>query len=134
MPQEIEHIDAIARQSGRDALYVIFHDDLRQRLDWAALPVRQQIITWLDLNGMHWRPCGHVGSTTFFGRYLGEIYIDVPFDLANPDYMTLCAFLENPDGSCKFPGARFCYYTLAEAMKNAEHDAPGFWEKVWEDF
>jgi hypothetical protein len=134
VPQLIEHIDAIARQAGRTVLYVQFHEDLRERLDWAALDVRRAIIDWLSTNAIAWRECGHVGSTTFFGRYLGQIYIDVPYDENDPAYQKLRDFLEKPDGTSALPGAQFCYYPLEEAMKNASHDAPGFWDKVWENF
>ncbi|MDY7574520.1 hypothetical protein [Actimicrobium sp. CCI2.3] len=133
MPLEIRHIDAIGRQKGRDVLYIAFHDDLRQRLDWEALDVRRGIIVWLDANTIGWEPCGHVGSTTFFGRYLGQIYIDLPYEENDPVYLRLAAFLEKPDGSSALPGARFCYYPLSEAMENAHHDVPGFWDTIWDE-
>lgn len=128
MPQVIQHIDQIARLKGRDVLYVTFHETLRAPLDWERLTVRQEIIAWLEANNYAWTCCGHVGSTTFMGRYLGQLYIDVPFDEADPAYRRLRDFLEKPDGSMFFDDARFCYYPLQEAMKNAQHDEPGFWE------
>jgi hypothetical protein len=133
MPLDLQHIDAIGRQKDRDVLYVTFHDDLRQRLDWEALEVRRQIIAWFDANAIGWAPCGPVGSTTFFGPYLGQIYIDIPYEESDPAYLRLAAFLEKPDGSSALPGARFCYCPLSEAMKNAHHDAPGFWDAIWEE-
>lgn len=134
MPQLIEHIDAIARTKVRDVLFVIFHKNLRDRIDWERLPVRQQIIEWLDANAIAWKPCGHVASTSFMGPYLGQIYVDVPFDESDLTYQRLCSYLEKPDGSMALVGAEFCYHPLSEAMKNAHHDDPGFWEKWAEDF
>jgi hypothetical protein len=58
----------------------------------------------------------------------------VPYDENDPIYQKLRGFLEKPDGTSALPGAHFCYYPLEEAMKNASHDAPGFWDKVWENF
>lgn len=129
MPQLIRHIDEIARSRGRDVLYVTFHKTLRDRLDWERLPVRAEIVAWLEANNYAWICCGDVGSTTFMGRYLGQICIDVPFDEADPAYRRLRDFLEKPDGSMVFDDATFFYYPLQHAMKNAHHDAPGFWEE-----
>lgn len=66
--------------------------------------------------------------------YLGQIYIDVRFETSDPTYQRLCNYLEKPDGTMVFDGAKFCYYPLSEAMKNAHHNEPGFWEKWAEDF
>jgi hypothetical protein len=131
MPQLIEHIDAIARAKGRDVLFVIFHQDLRDRIAWELLPVRQQIVEWLTANAIAWKPCGQVASTSFVGPYLGQIYVDVPFDTGDPTYRRLRDYLEKPDGSMALDGAAFCYLPLSEAMKNAHHDEPGFWENQY---
>ena len=67
MPLILEHIDAIARQKQRGALYVEFHplalnpedgenlsaQDVRAWKTmpdsaWQTFPIRQQIIDWLD--------------------------------------------------------------------------------------
>lgn len=134
MPMLIKHIDQIGREKGRDVLYVIFHDDLSQHLDWERLPIRQQIIDWLDANGVAWQACGHVASTSFMCSYRGQIYIDMPFDENDPAYQKLRDYLENPDGTMRFEGARFCYLPLSAAMENAHHDEPGFWERWAEKF
>ena len=134
MPKIIEHIDAIARAKKRDVLFVVFHEKLRDSIDWEVLPIRRQIIGWLDANEIAWRPCGHVGNTSIMTGYKGQIYIDVPFDENDPIYQKVCGYLENSDGTMAFDGMRFCYYPLETAMKNAHHDEPGFWEKWAEDF
>lgn len=134
MPNMIDHIDSIGRAKGRDVLFVTFHNGVRDRLDWENSPVRQRIIAWLDERGVAWCCCGDIASTTVFDRYLGQIYIDVPFDLNAAAYQTLSQFLEKPDGTTALEGARFCYLPLAMALKNAAHDEPGFWGKLAQDF
>ena len=146
MPMIIQHIDAIARQKQRDVLFVQFESDRmpdepdvdfkfsKMLLDWDELPVRQQIIDWLDEHGMKWQPCGDFANTSVMSGYQGQIYIDVPYDTSLQEYKKLEAFLENPDGSMKFPHVLFCYLPLARAMDNVSHDEPGFWEKWAENF
>ena len=135
MPQLLQHIDAIARQKQRDVLFVAFGrspGDLK--VDWRNLPVRQQIIDWLNENGMTWQECSHVASENCMMSYLGQIYINVPFDTGLPEYQKLAEFLEREDGTPCLAGAFFCYLPLSIAMKNAHHDEPGFWEKWAENF
>lgn len=143
MPMLIQHIDAIARQKQRDVLFVWFHHanqtcdegehpGMEEDFDWEDSPVRRQVIAWLDAHHIAWEPCGGVANTNCMMSYMGQIYIDLPFDQAVPKYRELEAFLENPDGSMRLPGAEFCYWPLERAMENAEHDEPGFWEK-WAD-
>ena len=133
MPAVIEHIDAIARRKGRDVLHVIFHTSLSRAFDWEAWPARRRIIEWLDAQEIGWMPCGHVASESFMCSYRGQIYIDVPFDETHPAYRRVRDYLEHPDGTMAVEGATFCYYPLDEAMKNAHHDAPGFWERWAEE-
>jgi hypothetical protein len=124
----IEHIDAIARKKQRTVLHVIFHARLSEPFDWEASSARRQIIAWLDAQGIDWMPCGHVANDAFLCSYRGQIYIDVPFDESHPDYRRVRDYLEHPDGTMAIDGAKFCYYPLSEAMKNAHHDAPGYWD------
>lgn len=148
MPMLIEHIDFIARKEGRDVLFVRFVSERPPRgageeaddryrdtdVDYETLPVRQQLIAWLESQGFGWRPCGPIASTNSMESYRGQIYIDVPYDVSLPAYAKLAAFLEHPDGSMRIPGVLFCYLPLEIAMKNAHHDAPGFWENWAENF
>ena len=145
MPMVIEHIDAIARQKQRDVLFVAFHrsapatvdveeilDD--SRLEWETLPVRQQIIDWLDAQGIGWAPCGHFADMGLMMGYQGQLYIDVPYDRALPAYQAVQALLEFPDGRMQFPDATFYCCSLDQAMTNATHDEPGFWERWANNF
>jgi hypothetical protein len=142
MPQLIDHIDAIARKKNRDVLYVTFKPlcgsteevTWAECFDWENHPSRQAIIRWLDENDIAWKPCAEFANVNCILGYRGQIYIDLPFDRSLATYQQLVAFLENPDGSMRLPGAVFAYVPLAMAMKNAEHDEEGFWDKWVEDF
>lgn len=149
MPELIEHIDKIARDKKRDVLFLTFHDHAFKEalenlsegdigdfpdFDYHTCKPRQIVMEWLTANNIPFSPCGHVANVYSIMCYLGQIYIDVPFDENNPTYQKVRDFLENPDGTMKIDGARFCYYTLELAMKNAHHDEPGFWEKWAEKF
>lgn len=66
--------------------------------------------------------------------YAGQIYIDVPFEEANPVYQQVLGYMENPDGSTRRPGVQFFALTLHAAMKNAHHDELSFWDRWAENF
>lgn len=140
MPMLIEHIDAIARQKGRDVLFLDFPaehgDDPFEEfdVDWKNIPIRQQIIAWLEQNQIGWSHCGYFADENSMGDYQGRIYIDVPFDTNDPIYQKLSGYLETPEVEIKFAGVNFCYLPLATAMKNAHHDEPGFWERWAKDY
>ena len=136
MTLRIRHIDAIARQEGRDVIFVIFFpDDMSRKSfsypipDWEALPIRKQIMTWLDTQKFSWELCGEWEEEEIDFAYYGSFYINVPYDEGNPDYQKIKNYLEYPDDSTRFELTRFCYMPLSEAMKNAHHDEPGFCEK-----
>lgn len=136
MPAMIEHIDAIARKNGRDALYLEFHPQTRdeqRRYNHESDEKRDMVIAWLDEHGFKWKACGPYADLRRMDSYRGQIYLDVPFDESLPTYCELRDYLENPDGSMRHDGVRFYALPLAHAMKNAVHDAPGFWERWAED-
>jgi hypothetical protein len=135
MPELIEHIDAIARQKGRDVLYLEFHPHeewRRYRFEIDAM--RDAVLAWLDRHQVGWQPCGPYARPGCFGPYLGQIYLDVSFDESLPTYRSLRDYLELADGSMRHAGVRFYAMSLDHANENAEHDEPGFWERVWENF
>lgn len=144
MPQLLEYIDAIARKKKRDVLYLIFHrknngveiveDDSWLNYDFRKDTRRKQVLKWFDAHGVPWQKCGPVARENGFDSYLGEVYIDVPFDENDQQYCKVRDYLENPDGSMRFKSVMFCYLPLEHAMRNAHHDEPGFWEKWAEDF
>jgi len=68
------------------------------------------------------------------GPYLGQVYLDVEYDVDLPDYERLRDYLEFADGSMRHASVRFFAMPLDHAQKNVAHDAPGFWERYGEDF
>lgn len=131
MPQLIAHIDAIARQKQRGVLYIVFRTIGRPRANtnWEKHSSRKAIVQWLKEKGIPWQPCAGIANVNLLDSYRGQVYIDLPFDRTLPEYIELEAFLENPDGTMRLPGAIFGYLPLEYAMKNAHHDEPGFWER-----
>ena len=153
MPQLIQTIDRIARIQQRDVLFLSFYDRaLKERLDnvpkeerfdaqqqwrdhrseaWATLPIRQQIIDWLDANGIAWQPCAQFApGWVIMEGYVGDIYLDVPYDKDLPLYQELEAYLQYPDDTMRFENVMFFCLTLEQAMVNAEQDAPGFFDDL----
>ena len=137
MPVQIEHIDAIARRKGRAVLYLEFHPQPageRRGYRHDDDPVRATVLAWLDAHGVPWTGCGPFADPRVMAPYLGQVYLDVPFDASLPAYRALRDYLEHPDGTMRHDGVRFYAMPLDSAMRNAAHDAPGFWERCAEDF
>jgi hypothetical protein len=137
LPKLIEHIDQIARRLKRDVLYVCFgpaeYDDWFPP-DQTDHPKRLAIIAKLDALGIGWVECGPVAREDTMIGYLGDIYVDVAFDVNDRNYQIIRDLLENADGEPLDPEIRFYYLPLSKALKNAHHDEPGFWEKWAENF
>lgn len=136
MPQIIEYLDKIARGKQRDVLSISFLDSSMELdeildIDFDQYKPFLEVTAWLDANDIRWQPCCLQNSLVIQGR----IYVDVPFDEADPVYQKLTGHLENPDGSMKIQSVAFQYMPLAAAMEFACQDAPGYWEKYWaEDY
>jgi hypothetical protein len=138
MPMLVEHIDAIARKKQHDVLAIYFHPETVYE-DWGSYnykrdPHRKRVILWLKKHKIEWQECGDFASENCMCSYLGQIYIDVPFDENDPQYQLVRDYLENLDGSMRNEQVIFRYLPLELAMKNAHHDVPGFWEKWAENF
>jgi hypothetical protein len=141
MPMLIEHIDAIARKVQRGVLFIGFSpqpridcEDKKKLIDWKIRPIRKQVIDWLDLKSIGWQCCGNFANVNLSESYKGQIYVDVLFEQSNPSYQELTLFLEKSDGSMRYPDCTLYYCPLEHAMKNSQHDEPGFWERWADDF
>jgi len=146
MPRLIKHIDKIAREKNRTVLFVSFEppEDTTDRLfneapnhfygNYEDDANRQELISWLDFNGIGWESCGHVASETGWLSYSGNIYVDVPWDETNPLFAKFQAKLETPDGTPRNPLVKIWACSLEQAMKNAHHDEPDFWENLADNF
>ncbi|MDA8232382.1 MAG: hypothetical protein M0006_13680 [Magnetospirillum sp.] len=135
MSRIIHHIDEIGRRKQRDVVFVAFDPGLTKGCEtWTRLPIRQQIIDWLDAEDIAWTPCAHFASENHMCVYRGQIYIDVPHDPEDPGYRKVAAYFEFPDGTMRLPGVTLYHLPLSMAMTNAHHDEPGFWERWAENF
>jgi len=139
MPLLLEHIDAISRKKQRDVLFLTFHPKNwsifdEEIYDYQKDKRRKKVLKWFDKHGIPWQMCGPQASENGFSSYLGEIYIDVPYDENNPQYQRIIKYLENPDGTMRDEHIGFYYMTFEQAMVNAHHDKPGYWEKWAEEF
>jgi len=137
MPGLIEHIDAIARRKGRAVLYLEFHPQPHaawREYRFADDPKRAEVLAWLDAHGVCWTLCGPFANPARLPPYLGQVYLDVPFDDVLPAYRALRDYLEHADGTMRHAGVRFHAMPLEQALENAAHDEPGFWERWAEGF
>jgi len=137
MPVLIEHIDAIARRKQRTVLFLEFHPQPFR--EWRNYryeddATRTAVMAWLDAHGVPWTPCGPFADPRVMAPWLGQVYLDVPWEESLPEYRELRDYLEHPDGTVRHAGMRFLAMSLDHAMQNAAHDGPGFWERQAEDF
>jgi len=90
------------------------------------------VLSWLDKNNIPWEKCATFANENYMIGYIGDVYLDFPYDENDPQYKLVCEYLENPDGSMRNENVVWYYLSLEIAMKNAHHDEPGFWKR-WAD-
>ena len=96
--------------------------------------MRATVTAWLDAHAVTCHACGPFANPNIMAPYLGQLYLDVPYDESLPEYRALRDYLEYPDGTMRHSSVRFCVMPLDYATRNAEHDEPGFWERWAEGF
>jgi len=141
MPQIIKHIDQLAMDNRRDALYVEFARTFKGNKRSATQEyyktsdTRKRLIKFLEENQIGLAECGPPSNSGYMGGYWGDIYIHVPFDENDADYKKVEAFLENEDGSMKFDDARFCYFPYEWAKKSYQEGIEAYVAEFsgWED-
>ncbi|MHA3099282.1 hypothetical protein [Acinetobacter brisouii] len=126
MPKIIQHIDAIARNKGRDVLFVGFDENCYPNYDYENWVVRTQFINWLEHNNIDYMECSSVANENLIESYKGQIYIDVPYDKNDRKYAQLKNYLENSDGSPRIIGILFYLLPLEIAIKNKNHNKTVF--------
>ena len=129
MVQLIQTIDAIARQRGADVMFLaILNSAGRPTRDHPAL---KEATDWLTAEGFGWQMCGafRPGSVDL-GSGRRVIFIDAPFEPGSLSLQRLDARFEMEDGMPRTAGLILTLLTLAEAMTNAEQDAPGCWDRL----
>lgn len=132
MPQVLKMIDQIAREKQRDVLLVTFHKEdmsiFKNDFDYEQCDKRKKFVEWLDKNHINFEECFGFAPGAMSMPYLGQIYLDVPYDESNPQYQLLCQYLENPDSSLKDPDVAWYFVTLELAMEYKYLDDPDYWE------
>lgn len=135
MPVLIKHIDAIARQKNRDVIYVRF--DSIKTLDflfsgeeelwfYENLKQRKILIRWFKYHNIKWEPCADFASENIMNAYCGQIYIDIEYNEYESIYQKFDNFITKLHYKYKNV---YCYLVkIEDALKNSEHDRPGFWE------
>ena len=135
MPTAIDSIDHIARKKQRDVVFIAFGRQEGETLyDHHNDPKREQLLRWLDVHQIAWEKADLFASECGFRAYRGSIYVDVPYDEQNAQFQLLKGHLENESGEMLDPEITLYYVPLEEAMKNAHHDEPGFWDQWAENF
>lgn len=115
MPLLIDHIDAIAREKKRDVLFVHFENYVEDKdLEDNA---RETLMAWLDENGIAYMPCMGLEDDEIINSYLGDLYIDLPFDEDNPSYQILSDHLEDEEGNMKIEDVYFYVLSLEVALE-----------------
>jgi hypothetical protein len=125
MPQLLKTLDEIARGKQRDVLCVRFFDPreaIPTTLSVARRKRRTALIQFLDAHSIAWSECFEPSSKNWLiAPYCGSIYLDVPYDLADPAYRLVADYLETPAGEPRYDDAVFCVMTLEAAIKNADN-------------
>lgn len=109
----LQHIDQIALQKNRDVLFIHFEDYQEQQQD----STRQQVLSWLDQNGIEYVPCMGLAEEGYIDSYMGDVYVDVLFDGEDPLYQELSQYLEDEQGNMKIEGVYFFLLSLETAQE-----------------
>ena len=117
MPQLLKHIDAIAREKDRDVLFVHFENYEHENADAESYHLRQNLMEWLEQRQINFAPCMGIEQPGVIESYSGDLYIDVPFDEANPIYQMVSEHLEDAEGEMKIPGVLFFVLSLETALE-----------------
>lgn len=124
MPILLNSIDKIARQKQRDVLFIRFDTHFIEDFDYKKWTFRENLITWLITENIPFSECADIAKQDNYDSYLGQLYIDIPYDPQDSTYQKLANHLETLEGSMKIEGILFCILPLKAAMKNAHHDDP----------
>ena len=120
MPQLILPIDEIARQKQRDVLFVAFPElqsggDPYLKRD--TYKPRKQVIAFLKASHLPWSSCAYPSNSGWLAEPMEMIYLDIPYELDNPQYQKIADYLETPDGKSRDPKVQFRLLPLAVALK-----------------
>jgi hypothetical protein len=123
MPQLIQAIDEIAREKQRDVIFVQFHNfGTGFVADYRTNPSREAIILWLDEQHIAYVPCGGFDSGCIVEGYDGELYIDVPIDEKDANFLKVSEWFIGEGEAKRYENAWLFYLPLEVAMLNSVGD------------
>jgi hypothetical protein len=125
------HIDEIARTRKSDVLWVAFEYPNSGSLERMPKRLRQhraKIIFWLGQRKIYYEECFGAFDGALEEAYRGDLFVDLPVDRTNQDFIDLEAMLEQPDGSPSVPGCFLYHLPLKAARKNGR-----FYREVMRD-
>ena len=115
MPMLIQHIDAIAREQKRDVLFLHFENYIEDKdLEDNA---RNTVLAWLDEQGIAYTPCMGIEDESLIDGYLGDVYLELPFDEQNAQYQLVQQHLEDEEGNMKIEDVFFFVLSLEVALE-----------------
>ena len=129
MAFDVRTIDGIARQLGRDVLFLALLDEEGASLDIHA--EIEPVTNWFEANGIIYRLCtAFEEGVVYIEGGPGCIYLDVE---PNTDLGKLAVLLNKfgpVSGPQSVSGFQLSVLTLENALKNAEQDDPSFWDSL----
>ena len=138
--------DQIARQLQRGVLYVAFGGPETDADDPYFLEnmfegykrnvIRPKFLEFLDshkIEHQHCLPCEPVKGSGLICGYFGHIYVNVIYNVDDPNYQLVQQFLEHDDGTMRYEDVNFYYLSLENALKNAHHDTEE-WKKKQDEW
>jgi hypothetical protein len=115
MPMLIHHIDAIAREKKRDVLFLHFENYIEDKdLEDNA---RNTVLAWLDEHGIAYTPCMGIEDESIIDGYLGDVYLELPFDEQDPQYQLVQQYLEDDEGNMKIEDVFFFVLSFEVALE-----------------
>lgn len=115
MPHLIQHIDQIAREKGRDVLFI--HFEHYEEAEDTDNPIRSIVLDWLEDHEIGYEPCMGLAEEGYTDVYCGDIYVDLAFDEFDPKYQELSEYLEDDQGNMRLDGVLFFVLSLELALE-----------------
>lgn len=79
---------------------------------------KSELIQWLDTNGYSWVEFDVSRyKTPSYLTYEGSIYVDIPYEVSDPEYMRLHAQMEWQDGKMKDPDVVLWFLPLERVFE-----------------
>ncbi|SEL21161.1 hypothetical protein [Acinetobacter sp. DSM 11652] len=113
-----QHIDAIAREIQRDVLFIHFENYTDDQNEEES--IRDHVIAWLEQHEIEFVPCLGLSGEDEIDSYLGDLYLDIPFDEQNNQYQLVKNYLEDEQGNMKIEHVLFFVLSLEVAEEIAK--------------